>query len=275
MMKTQGITSKLSQGEKKKLRSLLTKKGRQTENKFLAEGVRLLEESIRHAFVPLRIYFSRAELNDRGGKLLEQFSSLKVPLKEIAARDLRHISDTETSQGLTGLFDIPRRNPRDIAGGAFGKILLLDRISDPGNAGALMRSALAFGFDLVFATEETVELYNPKVVRASVGALFGIPVITGAAADIGGLKKKHRCAVIITDPKGGHIKSQMKKLKSKKNFVLAIGSEAAGVSPEIRSMADFSIRIAHSDRVESLNAAVAGSILMKEIYDLTARKGRP
>jgi len=273
-MKMQGITSKLSQAEKKKLKSLLTKKGRQTEMKFLAEGVRLLEESIRHDFLPIRVYYSTSELNDRGRQLLDRFGKCGVPAQEAAIRDLRQISDTETSQGIAGLFEIPERNPRETYRGSFRRILLLDRISDPGNAGALIRSALAFAFDLVFATENTVELYNPKVVRSSAGAFFGVPVMTGTADNIADLKRRQNCAVIISDPRGRYFKSQAKKLQSKKSYILAIGSEAEGVSNELRSLADFSIRINHSDKVESLNAAVAGSIMMKEIYDLTARRSR-
>ena len=268
----QGITSKLTQAEKKRLKSLLSKKGRQKEKQFLAEGVRLLEESLRHKFEPVRIYFSAALISDRGQQLLDRFSEHKVPVQEIASRDLRHISGTESSQGLAGLFDIPERDPRKMHKGLYKKILLLDRISDPGNAGALLRSALAFEFDLIFATEDTVEIYNPKVVRSSVGAVFGIPVITGSPDDIAAFKRHQNCAVIITDPRGGHIKAQLKKLKSKKSYILAIGSEAEGVSSEMHSLADLSIRIDHSDKVESLNAAVAGSILMKEIYDLTSRR---
>ena len=273
-MKMQGITSKPTQAEKKRLKSLLSKKGRLREKQFLAEGVRLLEESLRHEFRPVRIYFSATLIGGRGQQLLDRFQENKIPIQELTARDIRRISGTESSQGLVGLFDIPERGPDDMRRGLYKKILLLDRVSDPGNAGALLRSALAFEFDLVFATEDTVELYNPKVVRSSVGAVFGIPVITGAPDDIAEFKRHQNCTIIVTDPRGGHIKAQLKKLKVKKSYILAIGSEAEGISSELRSLADLSIRIGHSDRVESLNAAVAGSILMKEIYDLTPRRRR-
>ncbi|PKK82418.1 MAG: hypothetical protein CVT49_13855 [candidate division Zixibacteria bacterium HGW-Zixibacteria-1] len=202
-MKMQGITLKLGPAEKKRLRSLLTKKGRMQYNQFLAEGVRLLEESLRFDFLPTGLYYSQAELNDRGMKLIKLYQERGINCQEIAARDIRQLSDTETSQGLIGLFNIPQCRPGEISGGTFQKILLLDRVSDPGNAGVLIRSALAFDFNLVLGTDETVDLYNPKVVRSSVGAIFGIPVCSGSPEDVAILKKNQNYAIIITDPRGG------------------------------------------------------------------------
>ncbi|MEW5924810.1 MAG: RNA methyltransferase [Candidatus Zixiibacteriota bacterium] len=274
-MKMQGITLKLGPAEKKRLKALLTKKGRSQYGQFLAEGVRLLEESLRFNSLPVTLYYSRAEMNERGLKLVSLFERQGVKCLEIAAKDINQLSDARTSQGLIGLFNIPQYGSGEIAGGKYGRILMLDGVSDPGNAGALIRSALAFGFDLVLGSGETVDLYNPKVVRSSAGAIFGIPVSAGSLADAAVLKKHQNYAVIITDPRGGNIRTRMRKFKAGKRLILAIGSEAEGISAELRSLADYSIRIEHSAVVESLNAAVAGSILMKEIYELTARRSKP
>lgn len=271
----QGITLKLGPAEKKNLRALLTKKGRSQSGRFLAEGVRLLEESLRFNNLPVMLYYSRAEMNERGLKLAATFEKRGVKCREIAAKDINQLSDARTSQGLIGLFNIPHYNPGEISGGKYGRILLLDGVSDPGNAGALIRSALAFGFDLVLGSGDTVDLYNPKVVRSSAGAIFGIPACAGSPEDAAVLKKHQNYAIAITDPHGGDIKTQMRKFKPGKRLILAIGSEAEGISAELRSLADYSIRIEHSTVVESLNAAVAGSILMKEIYDMTARRSKP
>jgi len=144
--------------------------------------------------------------------------------------------------------------------------LLLDNISDPGNAGTLLRSALAFGFDAVLLTNNSVDPFNPKVVRSSVGAIFGFPIITATADEILRFKRYDGFKLVVADIKGLDLNSKKLNVKNYSRIVLALGSEAKGVSEYILSKADIRIKINHEDKVDSLNVAVAGSIIMKEFY---------
>ncbi|MCX6825880.1 MAG: RNA methyltransferase, partial [candidate division Zixibacteria bacterium] len=267
----QGILSPLTNSEKKKLRSLLTKKGRELTRQFTAEGVRLLEESIRHQQLPQKLYYCQSRLNARSKQLLAAFGKLEVPVQSVTFSEMEKISDTAANQGLLGLFNIPQSNIKEIPKNNSKTILLLNSISDPGNEGTLIRSALAFGLELILTTSDTVEPFNPKVVRASAGAIFGIPIISVSNTSILQLKEEYKLVILAADIKGKTIESCLTQLDPLANILLCIGSEASGLSEAIAAMADFKLKIPHEDKVESLNAAVAGSILMRELYKIRTK----
>jgi TrmH family RNA methyltransferase len=255
--------------ELKKIKSLLTKKGRTRHQMFLAEGVRLLEESIRHRFLPLTVYYAHAMLSSRGKKLIKLFEKKGLQTISLTAKELRSISDTETPQGMVGLFATPSRKLSELCRPPFRMLLLCENISEPGNLGALTRSALAFGFDPVLLSRNSAEPYSPKAVRASAGAVFGLRIMEVTLKEIDALVLEERLIVIAADPGSKTLaKLPIKRVKGKK-ILLAIGSEAGGLSKPLLARSDFRVRIWHSDAVESLNAAVAGSILMKEMYQIT------
>lgn len=235
---------------------------------FLAEGTRLLEESIRLRFWPHTVYYAPSTLSDRGEELVERFEGHGIKAVKLAARELKSVSDTETSQGIVGLFGIPVCHLSELYLPRHRMLLLCENISDPGNLGALVRSALAFGFELMLLCGNTAEPYAPKVVRASAGALFGLGIAELTLKEVDTFVAKERITVIATDlsVKTG-VRLSKKRVKNRK-ILLAIGSEATGLSKAILERSDLRVRIQHSRAVESLNAAVAGSILMKEIYDI-------
>jgi TrmH family RNA methyltransferase len=253
----------LTKGERKRIRSLQTKKGRLKEGRFIAEGIRLLEESIRNNRLPEAVYYSENLISENGQELIKRFRTLKVPMHMTSRRDAESISDTHTAQGILGLFAIPSIEFASIS--RYKRILLLDNLTDPGNAGTLIRSACAFGIELVLMTPNSVDPFNPKVVRATAGAVFACPIAVAPIKNIAAFKKNNRFQLISADPYGEELNMGLKKVKEK--FILAIGSEAAGLSSEIVSMTDIDVRIQHSPKVESLNAAVAGSIIMKELFE--------
>jgi len=260
--------SDLTQSEKKLLRSLLTKKGRAARHQFTAEGIRLLEESINHHCLPQKIFAVPDEISSRSKSLLQKFTKLKIPITKISAHEMAQITDTDTSQGMLGLFDSNLINIGfdEIISMNSSATLLLDNISDPGNAGTLFRSALAFGFETVFATESTVDFFNPKLVRSTAGAIFGLKVAEVTMEQLARIKKMKWIMLIAADIKGMSIHEGLKKYDSADPVILAIGAEAEGLSEKIINLSDIRIRIEHSREVESLNAAVAGSIIMREIY---------
>lgn len=273
-MKMQGISKKLTRAEKKKLKSLHTKKGRAREKQFVAEGVRLLEDSLRHKWLPEKAYYAKTIISDRGRRLIGRLAHSKVAVEAVSAEDMKQISDAEASQGLVCIFRMPEYDPEEVYKDTYRRILILDNVSDPGNAGTLIRSAGAFGFDLVLITPDSVEPFNPKVVRASAGAVFGLPVMIISISQIIKSQKRKKMKLIVGDLKGIQSDVGLRRMRLGKNFMLAIGSESTGVSPKLRESADIRFKINHDTRVESLNAAVAGSIIMKELYDRFLKKSK-
>ncbi len=262
----------LTKTELKKVRALQTKKGRRTTGEFVAEGVRLLEEAVRHKTLPRVLYYAPALLSERGQKLVDRFEAKDVKIEQVSSRDLDRISGTEAPSGILGVFKTPRTELAKLYRPRMRNILLCENLSDPGNVGTVCRSALAFAFDLVILSGSSVEPYAPKVVRASAGALFALPVAVATVADVLVLAGKERLAIVTTDLRGeDRLEKVLPKLDGLK-LLLALGSEANGLSPEILEKADFTVRLRHERAVESLNAAVAGSILMKECYDRRQRR---
>ena len=257
----------LPQTELKNLRALLTRKGRRKQSAFLAEGVRLLEECLRHHFYPRAIYFAPSLMPTRGKNLVERFERKQGQLIQIPARQLEALTDTRTPQGLVGLFDLPAHNLDELYAPRMRNILVCDSISDPGNLGTLLRSAMAFDFDLVILCGSCVEPYSPKVVRSSMGAIFGVKIARVEMDQLEQFVKRESGTVVATGLEGQSWKSCYRQLRGAKIRLMVVGSEAEGLSEKMRSLASMVLRIGHSRRVESLNAAVAGSIVMKQVYD--------
>ncbi len=256
----------ITKAELKRVKTLATGKGRRTSRQFIAEGTRLLEEALRHRFLPDRVYYAPALLGRRGEKLLGRFKGLNVSLAEVSARELRTLAQTETSQGAVGVFALPEYRLSELNRSRYRRILWCDNITDPGNMGTLIRSAQAFEFDPVVLTGNCADAFAPKVVRSSAGAVFGRIIVRSNIKEVFEFVQQHQLAVIATGIRGKKIDYSLIKAYEKAKLMLAIGSEADGLSEEILRNADLTITIPHSRRVESLNAAVAGSILMNEFY---------
>ncbi len=251
----------------KSIKALATKSGRRDSGLFPAEGVRLIEEAIRHRVMPAQLYFAPALLSERGKTLVDGLSRRKVPLFEISARDMRSISSTQTPQGIVAAFSIPESRLTKLYRVEYRKILWCENISDPGNLGTLARSALAFGFRLVILSGSSADIWSPKVVRSSAGAVFGLNVARETTDETLRFARENKIPILATGTEGKNLDYSLKKQFEKTKLMLAIGSEADGLSGEITEKADFFVRISHSSDVESLNAGVAGSIIMNMFYD--------
>jgi TrmH family RNA methyltransferase len=211
-------------------------------------------------------FFGRRRAPSRGGD-----PSPHTPrggLFRAGVRQIGKLADTKSPQGVVGLFAAPATDLQKLYRPGFRSILVCDGIADPGNLGTLLRSALAFDFDLVILTGRSTEPYSPKVVRSSMGAMFGLRIAVAESDAVAALIADSGCTVLAATVSDGGDEWRG-RIKSNGRLVLTIGSEAEGLSPEIEALATVRAHITHSTKVESLNAAVAGSILMKEVYDLT------
>lgn len=257
----------ISRTESKNLRSLSTRKGRRQLNMFAAEGVRVMEEALRHRFLPMTIYYAPALLSERGRKLVTRFISARVQVSELSARQLQSVADTKTPQGIIGLFAMPSMDAAEQFQSSCRKVILCEGVSDPGNLGTLARSALAFDFDALLLIGSSVDPYSPKVVRSSAGAVFGLRIAQASLEELFELVGRHAFKLVASSKSGcSDIRKLKLALKSGK-LILAVGSESEGLSNEILEHCDLCWEIAHSTKVESLNAAVAGSIIMKQVFD--------
>jgi len=262
----------LTRAELKNVKFLLSKKGRRDAGQYSAEGIRLLEEAVRSKTWPEKVYYATTSLTERGQALVTEFKRRGVTVAGVSASDLERMTDAATPQGILAVFPYPSTDLTELYGGDSRNILVCENIADPGNVGTLCRSALAFGYDLVVLCGSCAEPYAPKVVRSSVGALFGLPVAVAPIDDLLALVEREQIALAVADIGGRsnfrHVCEQIKK----RRLALVLCSEGAGPSDQVSRKADYLIRVRHEQKVESLNVAIAGSILMKERYDAMSRR---
>lgn len=256
----------ITQNEIKNVKSLLSKKGRRTHNKFSAEGVRLLEEAFQSKFFPDIIYYTPHSLSVRGQGLIDNFEKKGIEIVEVKSLAMEKMCDTKNNQGILGVFALPDIESGELFEDNYRKILWCDNIADPGNIGTLFRTALAFGFNKVILSGNNADPFSPKVTRSSAGAVFKVQFWKSSCEEI--LKSLHLndVNIIAADIRGESWEKNLKLLKKDMNLVLAVGSEADGLTDMILQQAEFVSRIEHFKSTESLNAAVAGSIMMNDIF---------
>jgi RNA methyltransferase, TrmH family len=230
-------------------------KERRENGAFLAEGVRLVEEALAASW-PFEFALFSAETSNRGKKLVEKLLSSGVEVEEVLPEILRATGETETTQGIIAvlkLADLPI--PADLT-----FVLIPDQIRDPGNLGTLIRSAAAAGVQAVFIPPETADAFSPKVVRAGMGAHFHLPVVSLGWDEI----RAHLTGktVFMADAEG-QVPCWGADLKAP--LALIVGGEADGASESAKKLADVVVNIPMPGKIESLNAGVAGAVLMFEV----------
>ena len=248
------ITS--SQNPKIKLvRALMGRaKERREAGAFVVEGVRLVEEAeIRDWRFKFALYDS--SLNERGSSLVEHLLSREVEVEEVSESLMNSLSDTETPQGILAVLALNQAPIPDSP----DFVLIPDRIRDPGNLGTLLRTAAAAGVQAVFLPPETTDAFAPKVVRSGMGAHFRLPIQSMKWEKI--RRETDGLQVYLADMDG----ASCWETDLREPLALIVGSEAEGASEEARELATQKISIPMSGDVESLNAGVAGSVLMFEV----------
>ncbi len=251
-------TRPLTQNELKTWRELGRRRVRRSEQAFLAEGVRLIDESLR-ADVQPEIVLYQNELAAAAQDLVAQLMSQGVPTRCIPQRQLERIADTETSQGLLARYRMHTVSPAELFTPRARTVVLIDSVIDPGNLGTLIRSAIAFGVsDIAIAGDGAADPFGPKVVRATSGALFRSRIAIDEREEIRNAARTAGYIVVVADLDGFETWPE----PDPEHMLLIIGGETAGVNRYWRQSADHIIAVRQTDRIDSLNAAIAGSILM-------------
>lgn len=245
----------------KLVRKLRSKKSRDLLGKFIIEGINLVSEAVNH-----RLQFEFILLSKSGyfeEKFIKIADAAGCNVFVINDRIFDAITDAEHGVGivavlsknaLPGVDDLPLKESDNV--------LVLDRLQDPGNMGTILRTAYAAGYKRIFAIKGSSDIFSLKVLRASAGAVFNIPIIY--ASDIKSLLEHEEIRsrnIAVTVTRGG-VPYYDSDISS--NTAIVIGNEGRGISSELVEAADIKISIPMNPGVESLNAAVSAAIIMYE-----------
>lgn len=257
----------LSKNDLKAVVRLTQKKNRMEEQKFLAEGGRLCEEAIQSGWEIEQIIYCSSFLHSlRARQALKLAQQRQIPTAEVTTEDFVTISDTVNSQGLVAV--VHRRaqqvDPLEQMKGVPRCLWVgVEKLHDPGNLGTILRTADWLGVDGVILGPNCVEVFNPKVVRASMGSVFHLPL--HESEDFTGLLKKFQMfgAVLYGADQEGDFPYTTLRFASKKMLVL--GDEIEGISPGVKEMIQHRVSIPKRGGGESLNVAIAAAILLAEM----------
>ena len=232
------------------IKKLKQKKYRSQTGTFLAEGYRNVCDSMKKA-IPEIVF-------------LEENFNLPIPSCEncyrVTKEVMKELSDTDTPQGIAAVFSIPCE--REIAS---KHLLLLNGVSDPGNLGTILRTALAAGFTDIILDEQCADVYSPKVIRSAMSAVFSLNIIRKKSLEdvVAELKNKgyQISAAALTEQAVSLYETAFPE-----KTALLFGSEAHGITEELLKLSDVTYIIPMAKEIESLNVAVAAGISMYELW---------
>lgn len=234
------------------LKALKNRAARQEAGAYLVEGVKMAQEAVSRPGLARHLYLTEAAL--------PLFEGADCPMTLITDNVLAALSDTKTPQGVVCLVNLPENAPLG------NRVIVMDGVQDPGNVGTILRTADAAGFTGALMSAACADPYSPKVLRATMGSIFRIPIQT-----VNDLPQTLR---MLTAQGFSVLSSQLdgepffERDNVGEKFALVIGNEGNGVSDEVKAAATHHLALPMRGGAESLNAAIAAGIMM---YDLTCR----
>ena len=257
----------LSGAKRRLIGRVRDRRGRAREGLFLVEGARAAEEALgARADIRFAVIAPKLESGERGRALKNRLESASFPVIRVENKHFREISGTETPQGILLMCAEPALDAGGLFDGGAQRLLLVDGVQDPGNVGTLIRAALAFSLDGVVVLEGTVDPWNAKVVRAAVAAGLSVPVVRLRWRECRDRLLEGGVPVVVAAAEGADVG----RVEIMPKWALVVGNEGAGVRDEIREDARIEVAIPMPGGAESLNAGVAGAILL---YALTSAHG--
>ena len=251
----------------KNIKKLKEKKYRDEKKEYIIEGIKLIEEAItENAKIKMMIVCEECLKNEAiEQKLLYQIA--KYNCIYVNEKVFTSITDVKNPQGMLAVIEM--ENGEEVINYNDDVIFVLDGIQDPGNLGTILRTIDSAGLSQVIVSKDTVDAYNPKVVRSTMGAIFRVKVIESQDI-IRTMKniKKHKYEILVTSLEATDNIYDIDYTKK----MIVIGNEANGVSQAVLDIADEKIKIPMLGKTESLNAAVATSIIA---YEYVRRKIKP
>ena len=243
-------------------RDLRRRKARERHRLFVAEGARAVSELLRSPLAVRGLLVSPQLADGVRTALAEAAARRNVPVAEVTDAELASAADTESPQGVVAVGEPPARSLDDLRPGTTTRVLLLDALQDPGNVGTILRTAAALRADATLALPGTVDLWNAKVVRSAMGALFHHPVYASTWHEAAAFLDRWNIELWAADAAGASPEAAGERPA---RLALAVGNEGAGLSAEARGRAARLVGLPIAPVVDSLNVAVATGILLYEL----------
>lgn len=249
----------ISKNELKYFSSLLVKKFRQQEEKFIVEGLKTVEEGLNSTY-KCEVVFVTPAFMDSFPDVITILKKKANRVLELKSIDFQKISDTKSPQGIAAVFskNYPKKNLNDLKDKL---IVLIDNISDPGNLGTIIRTCDWFGLYNILITDQSVEYLNPKVIRATMGSLFHLNIYDEIYENDLANLKSNGYQIVCADIKGKNIFLY----KTNKKTLITFSNESIGPSEMIKNLSDDFITIPGKGRAESLNVSSAASIVISRL----------
>ena len=238
----------------KEIKKLKEKKHRIKSNKYLIEGLRFVEEAIKSKVSIDSIIFTESFKEKNPDLFLKINENIKLIQMNEAL--LKQLCSTENPQGIVGVINMQNK---ELKSGEL--VVLVDKVQDPGNMGTIIRTAHAAGAAGIVMTKGTVDIYNDKTLRSTMGSIFYIPIVEDNSLDFVKSLKKEGYKLVVSSLQG---KNNFFEENLQGKVMIAVGNEGNGVSDEVYDIADIKVKIPMPGEAESLNVAVATSIMIYE-----------
>ncbi len=249
----------ISKSELKYFSSLLIKKFRQQEEKFIVEGLKTVEEGLNSGYKCETVFVTPAFI-DSFPEVMAILKKKSERILELKSIEFQKISDTKSPQGIAAVFNkyYPKKNLAELKEKI---IVLIDNIADPGNLGTILRTCDWFGIYNVLIANNSVEYLNPKSVRATMGSLFHLNIYDEVFEnDLTNLKSAGY-QIVSSDIKRKNIFTY----RTNKKSIISFSNESSGPSEMIKSLADEFVTIPGKGRAESLNVSTAAAVIISRL----------
>lgn len=260
-------TVKLSRQKFSLLQLLKNKKYRYKSGLFTLEGEKIIRDAVKFgAEISFVAYSPKFIKSPKDEEFLNYLKNKKIEIYEISESEIEKVSEVETSQGIIAvakMFSYDEENVfKSIERKKFATVVALEKISDPGNLGTIFRICDWFGIDLVLISDGSVDVFNPKTLRATMGSIFNVPFLQNV--DLKNFLTKFKnigFKLYSTSPSG---KIDFHEVLGSEKIIFVFGSEAHGVSNEIIKISDATVKVRKFGKAESLNVAVSTAVILSE-----------
>lgn len=248
----------------KHVKSLHKRKYRESYDEFLVEGLRIIEHALDNNAEFSAVYYNE-EIADseRSSELFQRISGQNISLYKVNSKIFKNMATTDNSQGILAVIKRKYYSLKDIMNKERFFLIILDRLQDPGNVGTIIRTADAAGVDGIITLKGTVDIFNSKTIRSTMGSIFTMPIISvDDVEELVNTLKLHNSDIISTSLEAEEYHFQVEY--SKKSAII-IGNEANGISDELIRHSNIKVKIPMVGKAESLNASIASGIIMYEV----------
>ena len=252
--------SSFTNPEYKFLISLRKNRNRKSEMKSIAEGYRENNQLIDSRFDIDTLYICDSFfMGENNEALVNRFISENIRVVDVSEKIFKEISYRDRPDGIISLFNTNHQTtPNKVS----GPILIPDQIEKPGNLGTMIRTSKSFGINNVFLSDEVTDIFNPNVIRSSIGHIFNTNIWSGSNQEVISILEKNNYQILLLDPEGD---VDIEEFTPNLNYALVVGAEQYGISDDWFKIIHTSLRIRSTNNVDSLNASTAAAIGMWEL----------